>query len=500
MSRSPSLNAITAALARDPLATMSLTAPQTDWLEMGSPADPEADGRPLLWLGANQIGKSFASAAKVLHFLRRTGPYAKRRPGPVRVVVASISKEQMVPLMEKLWNLLPKEEQDGETVPIECPKARFEPEFGFRGKPPRLIFSSGPAKGSSIAFATYRQGSNRIAGATLDLLILDEPPPESLWGEVVLRMLRRAGQIWISMTVTPEAPPQDWLQEKTKAGVVRSMVTPTAREVSGRWVPLLAAFRPVDGSPPFVSRRKLEQSISETTEAERPLRFGAAWSGAKVDRWLSAWGPWCLSEDRPPAGAKLLVAIDHSTAPGRQVAALLACVPGPPDRPQDAKFWVLDEYAPAAGGGPGSNRAAAEGIVAMLERQNLKWEHVDVWLGDRAAIQRTRAQVRADNAGLRRYLCDILKVNPSLFPRIEVPYKASGTVAGGFGEMNSRMVGGRAWKVHPRCKRGIKSVESWNGDRNAKEKDLLDCWRYAMEAALGGKDWHKSKKTNRMHT
>jgi hypothetical protein len=46
LSRSPSLNAITAAFAADPLASMSLTRPQADWVEMGSPADPEDDDEP----------------------------------------------------------------------------------------------------------------------------------------------------------------------------------------------------------------------------------------------------------------------------------------------------------------------------------------------------------------------------------------------------------------------------------------------------------------------
>ena len=483
--------AIAAAWARDPLASLSLTGPQDEWVRMGGPLDPDADGRPLLWLGANQIGKSYAQAVKLLHFLRRTGPYATRRPGPVQVTIVSISKEQIVPLMEKLWDLLPKEVVDGEARPIECPGARFEPGFGFRGKPPRLNFRSGAAAGSLVSFATYKQGSTRIAGATLDVLMLDEPPPESMWSEVVLRMIRKGGQIWISMTITPESPPQEWMRLKVEAGEVRFLHTPMT----------VAAVRPVDGTPPFLSARQIREARAQCSEAERPLRFDAAWDGAVVERWLSAWGPWCVSDERPPAGARVIVSVDHSTAPGRQVSLLMACLPGPPGRPQDARFWLLDEHSPDPNQPEKtSNREAAQGIVDMLGRQGMTWRHVDVWLGDRAAVQRTDKQVRADNAALRRLIADIVGSNLGTFPRIEVPYKASGTVAAGFGEMNSRMAGGVGWKVSPRCRRFIKSADTWNGQRTAKEKDLLDCARYGMETALGGKGWHKAQKLHRIAT
>jgi hypothetical protein len=150
MSAWGAITAIGAAFQADPLSTLSLTRPQTEWIVANSPADIQADGRPLLWLGANQIGKSFAQAAKLLHYLRASGPYQKRKPGPVKITIVSISKEQIVPLMEKIWDLLPKSENShGEMTPTECPNARFEPGFGFRGKPHALFSGADPPKGPS---------------------------------------------------------------------------------------------------------------------------------------------------------------------------------------------------------------------------------------------------------------------------------------------------------------------------------------------------------------
>ena len=482
---SAGLHAIGAAFAANPLDGVSWTGPQDAWVRMGSPADVHADGRPLLWLGANQIGKSYAQAGKLLHYIRRTGPYAFRRPGPVQVCILSISKEQIVPLMAKIWELLPKQTRsDGSEAPIECPGARFEAGFGFRGKPPRIRFTSGQGKGSLVTFATYKQGSSRIAGATLNALMLDEPPPEALWGEVVLRMLRLAGQIWITMTITPDSPPQEWLKKKVEAGLVRMMQTPMTVE----------NLAPVDGSPPFLTRAAIRKARRETPLAEHPLRFDAAWDGATLGRWLSAWGPACISASPPPGGAKLLVAVDHSTTPGRQVATLVACQPGLPHRPQDAAIWVMDETPPPAQGGEMTTILTAQAIVDMLARNSLKWTDVDLWIGDRAAQMRTQKQMRADNATLRRRIADLLGVEIGRFPRIEVPYKSSGTVSGGFGEMNAKMSAG-TWKVHPRCKNFTTAAERWDGKKESPHKDYLDTARYAMETAMGGKAFHRGTAT-----
>jgi hypothetical protein len=467
-----------------------LTEPQAAWARMGSPHDSEHDGSPLLWLGANQIGKSYAQAWKLLSFIEGSGPFAGRRPGAVHICIVSISKEQIIPLMQKIWDLLDKRDTPKGERCVHAPGAQFEPGFGFRGKPPRINFTSGPGKGSTITFATYKQGSTRIAGATLDLLILDEPPPESLWGEVVMRLLRNAGQVWITMTITPDSPPQDWLKRKVDDGIVRFLHT----ELD------IAAVTPI-GLPAFLTKAQIKKAWDATPEAERPLRFGGAWSGAMVDRWFTAWGDHCVRTDKPPAGAKLLVCIDHSTSIGRQAACLMACVPGSPDRQQDARFWLIDEVV--AGEKPTSTsiQEDAQNILSMLKRNGLLWQHIDVWLGDRAAIQTTKAQLKKDNAALRRRLADAAGANIDLFPRIEVPYKAGGTVYNGLSEMNARMVAPAfGLCVNPRCVGFIEAARRWNGDRRSRFKDILDSFRYGMETSLGGKSWHIAARQNRMMT
>lgn len=454
-------------LAAGSLELAALTGPQAEWVSMGSPIDPEADGRPLLWLGANQIGKSFAQAAKVLNFVRRSGPYANRKPGPVRVAVISISKEQIEPLMAKIWDLLPKSvNAKGDLVASEAPDLRFEPGFGFRGKPPRIKFTSGPGKGSVVIFATYQQGSARIAGLTADVVLLDEPPPESMWGEVCLRVLRLAGQIWITMTITPDSPPQDWLKAKVDAGQIRFMQTPlTVRNIKA------------PGLPPFLSAAKIAAMRAQVPEAERPLRFDAAWEGATVEQWLSAWSNELIRDARPPDGAQVVVSGDHGIRPGRQSAAVIAYVLTP--RP---RFWLLGEVCCD----PTNLRATtprqdAENIKAMLDSVGLRPEHVDLWVFDRAADS-IRQEVRKDNKRLRNELAAVYGIEQDRFPRIETPYKAGGTFLSGFSALN-QLFCDHQLTVSPRCVGFARSARMWGGDKRSPLKDILDGVRYGIETA-----------------
>ena len=108
--------------------------------------------------------------------------------------------------------------------------------------------------------------------------------------------------------------------------------------------------------------------------------------------------------------------------------------------------------------------------------------HIDFWIGDRAAAS-TRTDARKDNASLRRYLAAELGVNPDLFPRIEVPYKAAGTLNSGFRQINALLSQAKIL-VRPHCKNLINSFERWNGDKRSPLKDPLDALRYGIETIL----------------
>jgi hypothetical protein len=139
------------------------------------------------WRDGNQLGKSTALAVWAHDCARGVNRFFRTARPPVRIVVMGTSHEQMEPLYEKMWFYAAKDELD--------PRCGYDPGRAITGKPPRLVYVRGPGKGSVIVFGTYKQGASRVAGSTVDGFLLDEPCPETIFGEVRPRVLRRRG--WI---------------------------------------------------------------------------------------------------------------------------------------------------------------------------------------------------------------------------------------------------------------------------------------------------------------
>jgi phage terminase large subunit-like protein len=430
---------------------------------------------------------SFSQAVKILRFILRQGEYATRPPGPVKVLVVSISKEQMIPLMDKLWELLPKD---------AAPTARYRDGFGFRGKPPTVLF----ADGSLITFATYSQGSVRIAGATVDVVVLDEPPPESMWSEVMARVFRRGGQVWCTFTLTLDSPPVEYLKKEVEEGRVREMKTRLD----------LDAFRRQWGMPPMMTNRAIARFVSSLLEVERAIRVDAEWEIVSRGAWLTLWGAHCISDEPPPPGARLYIGTDHGARAGRQASALLAIAQVQDQLPG---VWLLEEYVSDGLTMPDQD---AQGVLAMLARRNrngtrrddvydpdgpLTWKDVDFWIGDRAAgmIQ----DARKDNATLRRAIADQVGIRQDAFPRVDIPHKYRSSRSTGLRLVNALMGQlpgrkGSALRVAPHLTAFPAAVKQWAGDNRAKEKDILDAFRYPCEVGIKSGDWNRTAGVYRL--
>jgi phage terminase large subunit-like protein len=418
-----------------------------------------------LWRDANQVGKSSHAAYYLIQFCRGQAPYWRfRYRPPVHALVLSISHEQMEPLHRRIWELLPKDEID--------PRNGFEPGRGITGKPPRIVFTSGPGAGSVISFATYKAGAQRIAGFTGHLLILDEPPTERIYGEATPRLFRHGGQMRICMTLTPDSPPQEWLQKKVEAGEVSE----TNNGLD------LKAVTPI-GSHPWLSQQRIDRFIASLLPHEAPLRLGRSWEPLLTDRVLTNYGPWCVDATPPPAGSRLAVGVDHGTQAGKQRAMLVGLHQrGKQDVPG---VWWWDE---SGSDGETTPDQDADAILEMLRRNGLNYDDVDEWTGDRETGENKYA-VKKTNADLRRALARKLKRPLEQTKPIYNPSKWEGSVDYGFRLMNSafgyerdrQIVGLRNATVHPRCVMFRQACERWRGGRKEKHKDPLDAGRYAME-------------------
>lgn len=447
----------------------SNTPQQRRWIEMR--------GRRILWRGPNQVGKSRALAKKMIHFVRATGPYVDRAPGPKKILVMSFSKEQMEPLHEKIWELLPKDEIG--------PGVEFEPGFGFRGKPPRIKFTSGPGKGSVIIFATYKQGSRRAAGGTFDIVILDEPVEERIWGEIQPRVLHGdPGEIWVTFTPTPDSPPLEYLRRLVEAGSVVEMPT----------MALSVDLMTLEDGRALLTQEQIDDFTGSLLELEKDMRLRGGWEIISGERVLDNWGPHCVGTWRGitgvvPPGSVLAVGMDHGAGSGKQASALVAIADQHGTRP---RVWLLAEHVSEGFTTPDMDAAA---VLDMISSVGLSYDDIDVWVGDRASGM-NKYDVRKTNKDIRHQMARILKRDSKDLKFIDVPHKFDGSVASGIRTLNAMMgrrddlvssgdrLGTPHFLVSSACPRFAAAAAKWRGSPKDNLKDILDAVRYPVEKVV----------------
>lgn len=436
----------------------------TDWQALYLADDSPAG---LLRKG-NQIGGTIAKLSELIHRCRGTHPFKRTHKPPISAIAVSESWDQMGMTggyMEKLWDLLPKDEID--------PKIRLEPGRGITGKPPRIVFVAGPGKGSVITFATYRQAASRVAGATVHYIDCDEPPPMALLNEAMPRLLRHGGHIRIGFTPVLNMPDQRHLRQLVENKQLTEH-NPHLRE-HNCW--------PRGNPAPWLSQADIDRVSAMWPEAIRKMRIEGAWDPVLTHKWLTNFDKRKhLRLDRPPAGAFLGVGIDHGVNAGKQAAVLIAVV----DRSElNPYVFILDE---AISDGMSTPDQDARAIHEMLERNGYSWRNVDEWVGDRPTGE-ARNLRKKSNTLLRAHLAVQARVKRGEFPRIATPRKWHGSVEHGLHLLNA-LAGGfdddgtPHLLVHPRAEFFTQFCESFAGDRRDPLKDVGDAGRYIVERSI----------------
>lgn len=437
----------------DPLRFARLTGPQQEFAA--------SSDRFLLWRGGNQIGKSHGLAYFIVTYAMQRNPFRETPKLPVKILFVSESWTQMDPFCAKLWELLPKDQID--------PRLRYEPGGGIRGfKEPRIVFTSGPAKGSMIVLATYEQGSKRIAGGSYHLAVLDEPSPESVLGEILPRLSRYNGELRIGMTPTPESPPQKYLREMVHDGRVREIQTSMNEAnitVQGQLVP-----------KGWKTQAEIESDLAGYLEIERGMREHGDWDPVVAGRWLTGFTPENLFTAIPEGKFYVAVGIDHGAKAGRQSASLVVCVDG------GVPVYFLDE---AISDERTSQHDDARNILQMLERHPWigGWKGVDYWVGDRSSGGDIFGNAKS-NADLMDAFAMVLGITKSDLRfgglTIRTPYKNKGSVFRGLRLMNGLFMEKNAF-VHEKCEALQESLMGWRGNSDDPLKDRIDSARYALE-------------------
>jgi phage terminase large subunit-like protein len=452
---------------RDPASGLRWSEWQRRWLQSGAACK--------LALTANQVGKTTCQAADLVMEIRGNHPYRPRQwEGPLNIIMVGESIQQLSqpggPL-DKLWGLLPKDEID--------PGTRFVRGKGIRGvKDPIIAFVKGPGAGTIISVRTYAQQASTIAGSTVHIVWCDEPPNETTYAELVPRLLHHRGRFVITFTPTLGMPDQTWL---------RAMVECSPPIFEIHHVPISEAATWLEGyARPLMPQEVIDKFERDTPEIERGMRLRAEWEpvikGAAIRGFSEAShvGAFVGEHALPRDGqTRIIVCIDHGLKAGKQRAMLLYCWNG--NDQARARFWWADECGQEEST---TSRQDATNILEMLDRNGLKYTHVDDWVGD-VQTGDPRVVRTKTNGTLRRALCDLLGTNATdaEMLRIKLPNKYKGSMYTGCDVM-SKVFGSGRGRVAPRCVDFIAALKRFQFKTDDPCKDILDAGRYGMELGL----------------
>jgi hypothetical protein len=473
---------------RDPLSDVRWTDAQIGWHKVQAPI--------ALWRGGNQLGKTYGQDGDAAMFGRNQHPYDQTHRGPVKIAICSKSWKQMDPFVKNLWDMLPRHEID--------PKVHYVPGQGIKGyKEPILPLVDGPGAGTEYRFFTYDAGTQRLAGQTFHRAYLDEPPPETFWGEIVPRLNVLGGHLRVSFTPTPDAPPQLYLRKMVQTweeagrpalgcpGGVYEHHTPLTEEVC---IPRGGLFE-----LPFMTAHDIANFGAALLPHERQMRLEGAWEPVLKGRWLEYFDKEACVHSfplgrahGPPPGAVLIVGIDHGAGPGKQAAALVAVDSRNPERPG---VWVM--ATTVAKGYTTPEQDARAIFDDLLRPWGLQYADIDHWVGDRSTNANHHG-IAKGNAQLKAEIARLAGIRVSHAKWIETPKKFQGSVVHGFRSINAVMSRRRSdnpqmshFLVAPSCKDFVTCAQEWRGDRADPRKDLLDAVRYAVEKAAREGMWEQ---------
>lgn len=312
--------------------------------------------------------------------------------------------------------------------------------------------------GSTCQIKSYEDKPTTHAGDSLDIVILDEPPPRAHFAENQARTIDRDGQFILTFTAVNR--PVGWL---------RRIV-----ENEPGWVQYVAKL--TSENCPWYSDEQMETFYStfRSTPWQWAQRVEAEWEGITEGRVFSAFTQDNVTSRHPRGDVRVGIGIDHGRVAGNQVAVLVAW--------RGTQIWVVDEYRSSWGTTPEEDGAA---ILAMLQRRGVNPTEVKLAIGDtntsKAGWRVNELIEEAIKTQLRR------KGFPPF--RIKGADKSPGSVDFGMRVLNHAAHRGDLI-VHEDCYHVIDSLRNWcggtsPGSTDAKLSHAADALRYILVGILG---------------
>ena len=439
--------------------TWRLTAPQQRFVD---------DDRFLVvFWGGNGVGKSMALAYDLTLYLQGRHPRQDILP-PVKVGLFGETWQQIFTIMEYVWAFSVKR--------LFSSKLRLE---GGQSKGQKYaIFDivAGPGQGGRLQCGTYSAGAKRLAGPRYHRVYGDEPMPQDIWGEIWPRLLGRGGKARIGFTPTlGTAHKVDYLWQ-----LIDDPEAPWAGEIQ---VPLsLDAVTPRGGlfEVPWITQSELDRYEAGLLGPERECRMGRSRVPIMGDRFFTAWCSLLVTVEVATQWMPGGCGSDHGSLPGAQCAVLIACAASG----STSRVWVLDEYV-----GDGRTRTDddAAGILEMLDRNDLRIQDIDMWIGDRAhkgdkyggykSNRRLQAAI-ARAMGIDSTARNWRRHLPRALQRMFVPRKYDRSVWDGCEVLHRMMVDQRMTVITGRAPLLREAIAEWQGAFLDPAKDKIDGLRY----------------------
>lgn len=415
------------------------------------------DSDVALMRGPNQAGKTTALAAWVCDFLLGRGRWNRRyrrpRTRPVTIWIVCCSWSGSTVVADKIHDMMPQEEVHPDTT--------FSKKTGYGSN--TLMLKSG----SMAVFKTINQGEEgNLEGATLHAVVIDEPPPESVWDPLVARVSHHNGPIRIFMC--PQGGGMGWLRRKVDDGTI----------TDHHFALTLKDCWPVGAMRPFRTQANIDAHIQKTSPNKRPQRIYGEWEGPPDGSFFPDYNPDLHWTDAAPPGIRWKVAlgVDYGTAPGKPAVSLVAVLDG---KGHDPRVWFMDE-ATCPPDTSWNEADLAREIKAMLERNSLPPEDIDAWRGDRPVVN--KRGITQSNARLWGFLRERYPDLPGQC-RFAVPRKFTGSVLAVCDFINGVFARGKG-RVRRRCVGLNRFFTLFDGDPHHSTKDVGDAARYALMALV----------------
>lgn len=348
------------------------------------------------------------------------------------------------------------------------PESKYTRKNGFTGQRFQTV------NGSLCTFVTTKQDTDELASATLDYVLIDEVPSEEIYGELAARVRHLSG--FIGIHYTPINRPVEWLRAKVEK-----------KEIEDHHFELtLEALTPVGSRFPIQSQQQIDDFVLDCPPWQYGQRVLGAWEGATEGRWMQRYDPTRHDRDDPPPYSPewvICVGMDYGLQPGKMAAHLAAGRNGGTTRPEVC-FW--DEVA-AGDDEVWSMEEFVERILAMLRRNGLSYDSVDLWTGDRSAVGKGG---KVSNREMRAHFAAALGRTQSQVKAISTPRKGALSVEYGCGVINAVFARNSAW-VNRRCVQFRKFLAHFAGNVRDKTKDAGDAARYAFLELVNPSAWYK---------